>query len=157
MTQWRRGTSNVRLLGAWAAAALLAAAPVLAGDGDVRQAVHDALSIELPAVHTETHLPDVDEPEHGRRGEEIENKHKDREGDRNERDGDAREHDGHEGREVHEGHEGGVEQHGIDRGDLGEHGEIGEQGSGAGSMDEEHGRAAGHGGDGKDPGEHDKE
>jgi hypothetical protein len=155
--------SNVRLRGAWAAAALLAAAPVLAGDGDVRQAVHDALSVELPAVHTETHLPDLDEPEHGRRGEEIENKRKDREGERNERDGDARdhqEHDGHDGREMHEGQVGREEQHDIDRGDLGdlgEHGEIGEHGSGAGSIDEEHGRGAGHEGDRKDPGEHDKE
>jgi hypothetical protein len=156
MRQWRRGISNVRLRGAWAAAALLAAAPVLAGDSDVRQTVHDALSMELPAVHTETHLPDVDEPEHGRRGEEIE-KRKDRDGDRNERDGESRDHHGHEGREVHEGHEGRGEPPEVDRGDLGEHGQIGEQGSGAGSMDEERGRAAGHEGDGKDPGEHDKE
>jgi hypothetical protein len=154
MTQWRRGISNVRLRGALAAAALLAASPSLAGDDDVRQTVHDALSMELPAVHTETHLPDVDEPEHGRRGEEIENKHKDREGDRSEHHGEARDHDGHE---VREGHKGRGEPPEIDRGDLGEHGQVGEQGSGAGSMDEEHGRAAGHEGDGKDPGEHDKE
>src|SRR5258708_14064263 len=92
MMRWRRGMSNVRLRGAWAAAALLAAAPVLAGDGDVRQAVHDALSMELPAVHTETHLPDLHEPEPGRPGEEIENKRKDREGERDQPDGDAPHH-----------------------------------------------------------------
>lgn len=129
--------SSGRPCRAWAAAVLLWAAPVFAGDADVRQAVHEALSAELPLVRTETHLPDAEEP--GRSHPEEQREHKRKDGEQKEHDG----HDGQEGRDRREGHD----EHGqIDTGDVGERGEVGEHGSGAGSMDEEHGRDRDHGG-----------
>ena len=97
--------SSGRLCKAWATAVLLTAAPVFAGDADVRQAVHEALSAELPSVHTETHLPDAEEPgranPHERR-EEEQREHKGKNGEHEDGDRDRREpkdHDGHDGQE----------------------------------------------------------
>ena len=138
---------SARLPTAWAAAALLWSAPVLAGDADVRQAVHEALSAELPSVHTETHLPDAREPGREHHEEQREQKRKDGERQRDDRDRhEQKDHDGREGQEGRDRQEGHDEHGQIDTGDVGERGEVGEHGSGAGTMDEDHGREnEGHG------------
>lgn len=133
---------------ALAIAALFAAAPALASGDDVRQTVHDALALDLPVAHAETHLPDVREPEHGGQGE-----HRGGDGQHDQKD------DGQQG--EHGGR--GEHEHHDERGDVGEHGEIGEPGSGHGTMEEERGSEGGRegggggapgGGPGEDDGEH---
>jgi hypothetical protein len=149
---------NVRLCMALGVVWLAAAAPA-AADGDARQAVHDALAAQLPSVLTDTRLPDANEPDHGRveqgghKDKDRDRDHKDRDrdhkdSDRDHKDGDRDHKDSdrdHEGRD----HDHGGRDHGeVERGDVGDHGEIGEHGSGAKPVEEEHGGGGGqqHGG-----------
>jgi hypothetical protein len=145
---------NVRLCMALGVVWLAAAAPAAAADSDARQAVHDALAAQLPSVLTDTRLPDVNEPDRGR-GEQGGHKDKDKDrdherkdGDRDHKDSDRDHKDGnHEGRD----HDHGGRDHGeVERGDVGDHGEIGEHGSGAKPVEDEHGGGGGqqHGGGG---------
>jgi hypothetical protein len=139
---------NVRLCMAMGVVWLAAAAPA-AADGDARQAVHDALAAQLPSVLTDTRLPDANEPDRAR-GEQGGHKDKDRDRDHKDRDHDHKDSDrDHEGRDHDHG--GRDHDHGeVERGDVGDHGEIGEHGSGAKPVEEEHGGGGGqqHGGGG---------
>jgi hypothetical protein len=150
--------TNARLWTSLAAASLMLALPARAGDEDAQKTMHDALVAQLPTVHTETRLPDANEAGTGGRGEQKDKgrEHKNKDGERDRKDS-GREGEGHhrQGRE----HEGADQYGEAARGDMGEHGEVGEHvgSTGSGPGGEDHGGGSGHdsGSGGSDKGGHD--